>query len=115
MAGFEFLEELPRGPRSPFPGILQSLSDALLHLGSRRNVEQALIGRRILHYRRSFALYREHHWTLAVLQGLHKVPRSTPERRQGLNIFANIKHGFLASTFLGAYRIHLAGRDENRI
>src|ERR1700733_11837207 len=79
MLGFKFVKELPRGPCSSFFYVLQTLSDALLCVGTGGNVEQALIGLGILHDGCCLPLHRKHHWALALLELFHKVAGTSAE------------------------------------
>lgn len=93
MLGLEFVEELPGGPQPSLPGVLQALADALIRIGAGGDVEQALVGFRILHNSRGLPIYREDHGALALLELFHEIAGSAPEGGQGLDILRDVKRG----------------------
>jgi len=73
MGAFKLGEELPGWPDSPVSSVLQTLADALFGVGAPGNIQQALIGFRILHDGRCLPVHREHDGALAPLKLLHEV------------------------------------------
>src|SRR5277367_2331302 len=67
MLGFEFAEKLSYRSHLSLFRIPKALPDALFCVSPGGNVEQTLIGLRVLHNGRSFAFHRKHHWALAFL------------------------------------------------
>src|SRR5208283_2251406 len=57
MRGFEVREKLPRRPELALLGVLQALTDSLLGIGTRCDVEQLLVGCGVLHDGRRPALH----------------------------------------------------------
>jgi hypothetical protein len=71
--GFKLSEKLSGWPESSILYVFQALTDAFLGIGSRGNVEQALISLGVLHDSRGLPVHRKHHGTLALLEMFHKV------------------------------------------
>jgi hypothetical protein len=74
MRGFEIFEKLPRRPNHPLFRVFEALTDALLRVGGRGNIEQALIRRGVLHDSRGLALYRQH-WVALLNQARPHPPQ----------------------------------------
>jgi hypothetical protein len=107
MLGFEPGEELAGRPRPSFAPVLESLADSLSCIGPCGKIEQALVGFRVLHDRRSPAFHREHDRSLALLELLHEVARLPAESGKGMNILSDVEHGAgLLGTFLGAVQVY---------
>jgi hypothetical protein len=92
VCGFKLGEKLSRWPDSPSPRVLQTLANALLGVSARGNIQQALIGFRVLCYGRRFALRREHHGTLTPLELLHVVAGTPPKGPESLDALCDIEH-----------------------
>src|ERR1035437_3574316 len=90
--GFEFSKELLGVTPLSSLGLLQALADAFSSVGAGSDIEQALIGSRILHDGFSLALDREHDGPLALLELFHEIARAAAESGQRLNVFRDIKH-----------------------
>jgi len=89
----EAVEKFPRRSHSALPHVLYALADTFLRVSLGGYIEQALIGFSVLYDGRSIPLHRKHYWALAFLQLFQKLTRATPECRQRLNIFRDVKHG----------------------
>src|ERR1035438_10290537 len=85
-------EVLGVAPLSSF-GLLQALPDAFSSIGASSDIEQTLIGTRVLHDGFSLAFDGEHDGPLALLELFHKIARAAAESGQRLNVFRDIKHG----------------------
>lgn len=88
MPGFEVLEKLPRWADLPLCRVRQALADALLGIGARSNIEQALVGFGVLHDGRRFSLHGQYYGALGLFELFHKVAGSAAERRQRLDVFS---------------------------
>jgi hypothetical protein len=95
MRGFECCEELLGVAALSLLGLLNALADAFVSVGAGCDIEQSLIRSGILDDGFGLALHSEHHWPLALLEVLHKIPRSAAKRRERLNVLGDIKHGEL--------------------
>src|ERR1035438_8562602 len=84
-------EVLGVAPLSSF-GLLQALPDAFSSIGAGSDIEQALIGTRVLHDGFSVAFDGEHDGPLALLELFQKIARAAAESGQRLNVFRDIKH-----------------------
>ena len=71
--GFEFVKEFPGGPQPSFPGVLETLPDALFRIRAGRDIEQALVGFRILHNSRSLPVHGQHQCELAFPELFHEI------------------------------------------
>src|ERR1039457_688833 len=72
MPCFKLGEKLPDGAEPAVPCIFQTLPDALVRVGVSGDVEQVLIGFRILNYGLSFALNCQHHGAPVLLKLFHE-------------------------------------------
>src|ERR1039458_1550758 len=92
VCGFEFGEEfLGVAPLSSL-GLLQALADAFSSIGAGSDIEQALIGSRILQDGFSLAFDGEHDGPLVLLELFHEIARAAVESGQRLSVFRDIKH-----------------------
>ena len=82
VCGFEFGKELLGVAPLSSLGLLQALADAFSSIGAGSDIEQALIGSRILHDGFSLAFDGEHDGLLALLELLHKIARAAAESRR---------------------------------
>src|ERR1700739_4943662 len=76
--------------------VLDALPDSLKGIDFRGDVEQALIGFRILHDRFRLSIDCKNQWFLRFLEVLHELPWIAAERRHRLNVFFDVKHNDLA-------------------
>jgi hypothetical protein len=90
MSGFEFAEELLRRARAPFSGIFQPLANALTSVGLRCNVEQALVCLSILNNGRGFAIHRQYHGPLTLLDLFEEFARTASKGCQRLDVSRDI-------------------------
>jgi hypothetical protein len=107
MKRFEFAEELLCRPDSALTQVLQSLTNAFPCVGPRCDVQQALVGFRVLNNRRSFPVHGQNDRTLALLDLLEELGGAAAEGGQRLDIFGEIKHSASqVSTLKGAYKFY---------
>src|SRR5580700_1705651 len=92
MFGFELREELPRWPGLSFARVLQALPDSLICLGACGDIEQPLIGLRVLYNSCRLALHGQHNWPLALLELLYEIAGSPAESSERMNILRDVKH-----------------------
>src|ERR1700680_5302094 len=69
------------------------LANAFYCIGTRSNIEQALISLGILHNRRRFPLYREHHRAFTLLELFQEVAGTSAKCRQRLDVLGDVQHG----------------------
>src|ERR1022692_2263283 len=106
MLSFKPVEELPRRPGLSFSRVLQALPDSLSRVSTGGDIEQALIGLRVLDDRRRLAFHGEHDRTLALLEMFHEVARPPAKSGERMNVFRDVKHRTGSpSTFLDAIQI----------
>src|SRR5580698_2905850 len=74
--------------------VIEPLADSLFRIGTRGDVEQALVGFGVLHDGRGLSFDGEHHGTLALLQLLHEVAGTTAKSRKRLNVLGDVQHSF---------------------
>jgi hypothetical protein len=86
MPGFKFLEEFSDWSRPALAGIFQALPDAFPCVRASGDVEQTLVGFRILHHGCSFSIHSQHHGTLALLDLLEKVAGPPTKGGQRLDV-----------------------------
>jgi len=72
MGGFELFKELARRTGPSHPRLLETLPDAFVSIRTRRNVEQALVRRCILHHGCGLAVDGQHDGAFALLQMLQE-------------------------------------------
>jgi hypothetical protein len=72
--------------------VVQTLTDPLLRIGPRGNVQQTLVPFSILHNGSCLSIYSQHHGALGPLQALHEVTGCPSKRRQRLNVARNVQH-----------------------
>ena len=84
MLCFELSKELSTA--FPALGLFEALTDAFIGIGAGSDVEEALIGLRVLYYRRSPALHRQYDGALTLPELFHEVAGAAAERGQRLNI-----------------------------
>jgi hypothetical protein len=94
MPGFKLGEKFARGPALAILGVFESLPDSFTCIRSSGDVEQTLIGRRILHYGFGSTLDRENDGTLVPLDAPDHLSRVAPEAGERLNILGDVEHGF---------------------
>jgi hypothetical protein len=78
MLCFELREKFLDVNSLPSLGLFEALTDALISIGAGRNVEEALIGLRVLHHRGGLALHVSTKGRLLFLSCFMK----SPERRR---------------------------------
>jgi len=93
MPGFEVFEKLPRWTEPPLFGVLQALTDTLLRIGARGDVEEVLVGFGVLHNSRRFSFHRQHYGAFGLFEPFHEVAGSAAERCQRMDVIRNIEHG----------------------
>src|SRR6266540_1378833 len=93
MLCFELSKELFDVTAFPALGLFEALTDAFIRIGAGRDVEEALIGLRVLHYRGSPALHRQYDGALTLPELFHEVAGAAAERGQRLNILGDVEHG----------------------
>src|SRR5216684_1647236 len=76
--------------------VFEALPDALKCSGLCGDVEQALIGFRILHDRFRLSIDRKNQRLLRLFEMLHELPWIAPECGHRLNVFFDVKHTDLA-------------------
>jgi hypothetical protein len=86
MRGFEFFEELRSRPHFVFLHVFEALTDALPHVCSRGDIQQALLDNG-----RSLAFHGRHYGTLALLQLFEELARAAAKYDERLNIFSDIE------------------------
>src|SRR5258708_12139436 len=96
MVAPEHLQSFTRRTHTTLLYVFEALPDSLKCIGLRGNVEQALIGFRILHDRFRFSIDCKNQRFLRLLEMLHELPRIAPECRHRLNAFLDVKHNDLA-------------------
>src|ERR1017187_6294868 len=89
MSPSNFVECLSRRFGSAVGDVIQSLTDGFVHIGTGGDVQQALVGRRVLHDGGGLALYGKHHGPFALPEVLHKIARTATVSRQRLDDFGN--------------------------
>ena len=92
MIGFELVKELSRRPGPSLFHVFEPLTDAFLRIGARGDVEQPLIGFRVLYDSRCLAIYGEHQGALGFPEPLHEVAGGTAKGRQRLDVGCDVKH-----------------------
>jgi hypothetical protein len=92
MRGFKLLEKLPCRAGAAIRYVIKPLADAFLSIGARGDVEQALIGFRILHDGGGLSVNREHYGAFGFLKLFHEVAGRPPKCRQRLNVTCDVKH-----------------------
>jgi hypothetical protein len=95
MAGFKLGEKLSDWPKLSLSCVLQALTDTLFGVSLRGNIEKALVGFRILHNSRRPSVDREHQWTLALPELLHKDARTSAEGGQRLDVRCDVEQARL--------------------
>jgi len=88
----ELGEKFPGRPSQSLLGLLQSLADSFPSIGSRSDIEQALISFGVLHHGLRLPFNGKHHRPLGLLELLHKIARPAAESREGLNVFGDVEH-----------------------
>jgi hypothetical protein len=92
MDAAEGFQSFARRTDAAFLYVLKSLPNPFKGIGSRRDVEEVLIGFRILHDRFRFAIDSKNQRSLRLLETLHEFCRITPEGGHGLNILLDVEH-----------------------
>ena len=100
MRDFEFVEEFPGWPQLSFPGVLKTLPNALFCIRAGCDIEQTLVGFRILNNGRSLPVHGQHQCALAFPELFHEIAGPPTEASQGLDILGNIEHDSLQSKHL---------------
>jgi hypothetical protein len=96
MVAPEHFQSFPRRTHTTPLYIFDALPDSLKGIGLRGDVEQALIGFRILHDRFRLSIDCKNQRFLRFLEVLHELPWIAAERRHRLNVFFDVKHNDLA-------------------
>jgi hypothetical protein len=105
MLGSKLGEEFPSRTYPSLLDVLQSLPDPFASISESGDIEQPLISSGVLHHCLRFSFDSENHRPLRLLELLHEVAGAAAERREGLNVFRDIKHRkpiLMDSTFLSA-------------
>jgi len=92
MLCFKGFEEILRGASASIFYIGETLADSLLRAPSRGDIQQSLIGFRVLHDGSRLTLHCENDGPLAALDLLHEIAGAAAEGRERMNIFGNVKH-----------------------
>src|SRR5467141_3397377 len=92
MRGFKLVEKLLRGSGLSFFRVRQALTDTFRNIGASSNVEQVLIGLRILHDGRGLSFHSKHHGALALLELLYEVAGAAAECGQRLDVTRDVQH-----------------------
>jgi hypothetical protein len=84
--------------------VVDALPYGLKYVGLSGDVQQTLIGFRVLNNSLCFAIDGQYHGPFGLFQAPHEFARLSPEGGQRLNIFGNVEHrqSFPVSTFKGA-------------
>ena len=98
MGCFKLSEEFARRTKPSGSRVFKALTDAFLGVGAGGNVEETLVGFRILHYSRGLAVDGEHNGALALLEMLHEVAGRAAESGQRLNVGGNVQRVRLPSS-----------------
>src|SRR5207244_10905123 len=96
MVAPEHFQSFTRRTHTTLLYVFEALPDSLKRIGLCGNVEQALIGFRILHDRFRLPIDRKNQRFLRFLEMLHELPWIAAERRHRLNVFFDVKHHDLA-------------------
>src|SRR5271165_2418524 len=108
----DFFESLARRPGAALGDVIKPLADSLMDIRLGGDVQQTLVGLRILDYGFGFAFDREHHGPLGLLKLFHEVARAAAERGERLDVLGDVKHGCPCldhSAFLGAHTAYSPG------
>jgi len=92
MSSPEIVEHLSDGSSPALSYVIKPLPNRLEYIRLRGNVQQPLIGFRILNDSSSFSLHSENHRPFTLLDLLHEVAGPAPKGGTGLNIVRNVKH-----------------------
>src|SRR5262245_2987568 len=90
MVSPEGFERFPCGIGAAFGHVFTTLADTFDDVRLRRNVQQTLIRRRILHDGGGLAIDRENYRALGFFQPPKKRGRIVPKRRQGLYVLCDV-------------------------
>ena len=84
--------------------VIHSLSYGFENVGLRSDIEQTLVGFRVLNNGLRLAIDRENHRPFGPLEAFHELGGLASKRRQRLDVLGNVKHGqsFPSGTFKGA-------------
>jgi hypothetical protein len=93
MPRLKLVEKLPYGAEPAVPGIVHSLPDALIRIGASGDIEQMLIGFRILNHGLGFALNRKHYRASAFLELFHQLGGVAPKAGERTDVFRDVEHG----------------------
>jgi hypothetical protein len=106
MPRLKLREKLADGAEPAVLGIVQTLADALMRISASGDVEQVLIGFRILNHGLGFTLDRKHYGASAPLELFHELGGVAPKAGKRTDIFRDVEHGSPLSggTFLSAYQ-----------
>src|ERR1700674_2315274 len=107
MLRFKFRKELFDVAAFPPLGLLQALANSFENVCVGGDVEQALVGLRVLHNCRRFTLNRQDDGALALLELFHKVAGAAAEGGQRMDVVGDVEHretSLTCSTFLGAIK-----------
>jgi hypothetical protein len=86
----ELVEEFPQRSAPVLGYIFKPLTDSFVHVGPRRDVEQALIRFRILHDSCGLTVDRQNNRAFSFFQLPKKRRGIVPKRRQSLNVLRNV-------------------------
>jgi hypothetical protein len=101
----EGLQRFPRRIHAACSNILEPLSDTLSRIRLRREVEQALIGCRVLYDSGGLAVDRQHNRAFRFLELLQKRSGIIPKRSQCLNILRDVHVVMLPIQYLKRYSV----------
>jgi hypothetical protein len=91
MVPTEGFKRVPCGIGAAFGHVLTTLPDSFQCISLRRNVQQTLIRRRILHDGGSFAVDRQNNRAFCLFQPPKKSGGVVPKRCQRLNVLCNVQ------------------------
>src|ERR1035438_6746841 len=92
MAPANLVKDFSRRPGTTAACVIQTLADGFVHIGTGGDVQQALVGRGVLHDGGGLAFYGKHHGPFALPQVLHTIARTATESRQRLDVFGDVEH-----------------------
>jgi hypothetical protein len=84
-------ERFPRRSHAALGHVFTTLPDAFFDVCLCRDIEQALIGFSVLHYRGGLAVDRQNHRALRLLELLKKRHGIVPKRGQVLNVLGEVQ------------------------
>src|ERR1700687_1354892 len=92
MLATELLKYFFRRSSTSVSYIIQPLTNGFVIVGAGGNIQQPLVGCRILHDGLRLAVDRKHDGTLALFKLLHEVAGFAAESGQRLDVFGDVEH-----------------------